>query len=227
MDYTGERFIPGADSGLLEAEHVQRYIFAGRYVKGKSVLDIACGAGYGTSLLFEAGANEVTGVDLSSEAVQFAVRNYGRDRIKFITENAEQFRNGRYDVIASFETLEHLENRRQFLKNLRSMMKDHGILIISTPNKTITSPMKAPSEIRNIYHKYEYLEDEFVSELKYAGFKTIQKFGQHAYPRMFKFQPLSRLLRRHWNWDKMETAVVSPMVDNFVPRYFVFIAGIE
>lgn len=227
MDHTGERFIPGVDAGLLEAEHVQRYVFAGGYVNGKSVLDIACGAGYGSSLLFRSGATEVTGVDISEEAVQFAINHYGRDGIKFIARDAEQFKNGMYDVIVSFETLEHLEHRQQFLQNLRSMMKERGFLIISTPNKTITSPMKAPSEIRNTYHKYEYLEHEFVKELKDAGFTTITKFGQHAYPRIFKFQPLSRLLRRHWNRDKIETAVVSPMVDHSIPRYFVFIAGIE
>jgi 2-polyprenyl-3-methyl-5-hydroxy-6-metoxy-1,4-benzoquinol methylase len=226
VDHTGERFIPGADSGLMEAEHVQRYVFAGGYVKGMSVLDIACGAGYGSSLLFEAGAADVTGVDISEEAIQFALSHYGKDRIKFIARNAEKFKNGMYDVIVSFETLEHLEKRQQFLENLRSMMKAQGVLIISTPNKTITSPMKNPSEIRNVYHKYEYLEKDFVAALQNAGFKTIQKFGQHAYPGIFKFQPLSRLLRRHWNWDRIETAVVSPMAGNFVPRYFVFVAGI-
>jgi hypothetical protein len=51
MDFTGERFVPGSTSGLLEAEHVQRYTFASNYAKGKSVLDIACGAGYGSYLL--------------------------------------------------------------------------------------------------------------------------------------------------------------------------------
>jgi 2-polyprenyl-3-methyl-5-hydroxy-6-metoxy-1,4-benzoquinol methylase len=143
-----------------------------------------------------------------------------------MARNAEEFKNGRYDVIVSFETLEHLEKRQQFLENLRAMMKDRGVLIISTPNKTITSPMKAPSAIRNAYHKYEYLEKDFVAALQNAGFTTIQKFGQHTYPGIFRFQPLSRLLRRHWNWDKIETAVVSPMAGNFVPRYFVFVARI-
>lgn len=226
MDHTGERFIPGEDSGLMEAEHLQRYIFAGGYVKGMSVLDIACGAGYGSSLLFGAGAADVTGVDISEEAVQFALSHYGKDGIKFAARNAEEFKNGRYDVIVSFETLEHLEKRQQFLENLHSMMKERGVLIISTPNKTITSPMKAPSAIRNTYHRYEYLEKDFVAALQNAGFTTIQKFGQHAYPAIFKFQPLSRVLRRHWNRDKIETAVVSPMTDNFAPRYFVFVARI-
>ncbi len=226
MDITGERYIPDTHSGVLEAEHIQRYVFAGRYVKGKSVLDIACGAGYGSLLLLEAGAAEVTGVDISSDAIQFAADRYGRDRIKFIVENAELFRNGMYDVIVSFETLEHLDGRRQFLSNVRSMLKEQGTLIISTPNKAITSPMKASSEIRNTYHKYEYCENEFVEELMNAGFTTIQRFGQHEYPRIFRYQPLSRLLRRLLNRDRLETAIVTPMTSRSIPRYFVFLAGV-
>lgn len=226
LDFIGERFVPGADSGLLEAEHVQRYVFAGQYVSGKKVLDIACGAGYGSSLLLQAGASEVLGVDVSAEAVQFASSHYGKDRLWFMAHDAELFRDGTFDVIVSLETIEHLEKRQQFLVNLRSMMSGQGILIISTPNKVITSPMKAPGEIRNRYHKYEYIEEEFAAALRDAGFRTIKKFGQHCYPRLFKVQVISRLLRRSWNRDKLETAVVSPMVDQCTPRYFVFVAGI-
>jgi 2-polyprenyl-3-methyl-5-hydroxy-6-metoxy-1,4-benzoquinol methylase len=128
-------------------------------------------------------------------------------------------------MIASFETLEHLDKRQQFLENTRSMLNEHGILIMSTPNKLITSPMKTPSEIRNTYHTYEYLEEEFASALQKAGYTQIQKFGQHTYPWFFKNQIVSRLLRRHLHYDTLETAQVRPLTNNAIPRYFVFIAG--
>jgi O-antigen biosynthesis protein len=224
MDFTGERFVPGSASGLLEAEHVQRYAFASNYAKGKSVLDIACGAGYGSYLLRAGGATRVTGVDISAEAIQFAKDHYGNDGITFAVHDAEQFKNGSYDIIVSFETLEHLDKRQQFLENTRSMLNEPGILIMSTPNKLITSPMKTPSEIRNTYHTYEYLEEEFVSALQKAGFKRIQKFGQHTYPWFFRNQIVSRLLRRHLHYDTLETAQVKPLMNNAIPRYFVFIA---
>jgi len=224
MDFTGERFIPGNESGLLEAEHVQRYAFAGTHAKGRAVLDIACGAGYGSSLLQKAGAASVTGVDVSEEAVRFAQSHYSGSGMQFIAHDAEQFRQGTYDLIVSFETIEHLEKRQQFLENLKTMLNPGGILIISTPNKVITSPMKAPSEIRNKYHKYEYREAEFIDALQRAGFNRITKYGQHAYPRIFQNQIISRLLRRHLNRDRIETAAVSLMGKNAVPRYFVFIA---
>jgi O-antigen biosynthesis protein len=225
MDFSGERFVPGTDSGLLEAEHLQRYAFAGNYVKGKSVLDIACGAGYGSSLLLKEGATAVTGVDISAEAIHFAKNTYGKHGIRYIVHDAENFRKDSYDVIVSFETFEHLDNRQRFLENLFAMLHDTGLLIISTPNKAITSPMKPASRIRNIFHKYEYLEREFIAALQGAGFTRIQKFGQHSYPRIFQVQFISKLLRRLWKRDSIATATVVPLDDGHVPRYFVFVAS--
>ncbi len=225
MDFTGERFVPGSDSGLLEAEHVQRYAFAGKYAKEKSVLDIACGAGYGSHLLLAAGAATVTGVDISREAIEFATNHYEQDKMRFITGDAEHFNDGTYDLIVSFETLEHLEKRQSFLENICALLNEGGLLIISTPNKTITSPLRPASKIRNKYHAYEYLEEEFVSALQQAGFSRIQKFGQHSYPWYFKNQFVSRLFRRHVHYDTLDTATVTPMGKNAIPRYFVFVAG--
>jgi hypothetical protein len=44
--FTGEYFIPGKSGERIEADHLERYRFACRFAKGKSVLDLACGAGY-------------------------------------------------------------------------------------------------------------------------------------------------------------------------------------
>jgi 2-polyprenyl-3-methyl-5-hydroxy-6-metoxy-1,4-benzoquinol methylase len=173
----------------------------------------------------QGGAASVTGVDISADAIQFATDHYGSNGITFVVHDAEQFKTGSYDMIASFETLEHLDKRQQFLENTWSMLNERGILVMSTPNKLITSPMKTPSEIRNTFHTYEYLEEEFVVALQKAGYKQIQKFGQHTYPWFFRKQMVSRLLRRHLHYDTLETAQVRPLINNVIPRYFVFVAG--
>ena len=58
--FTGERFVPGIDDAELAMEHYQRYYSALPLVRGKKVLDAACGEGYGTALLAKAAAH-VTG----------------------------------------------------------------------------------------------------------------------------------------------------------------------
>jgi 2-polyprenyl-3-methyl-5-hydroxy-6-metoxy-1,4-benzoquinol methylase len=222
MEFTGERFIPGACDALLDTEHRERYVFAANYAKGKSVLDIACGVGYGSQLLYDGGAASVTGVDLSEDAIAYATNHYS-PQIKFIAENAETFQIGCYDLIVSFETLEHLDNRDTFLKNLHAMLRKNGLLIISTPNKVITSPMKHPEKIRNHYHKYEYREKEFLEALKLSGFTVTERYGQHIYPWLFNNVVYSRLFRRHQKITP-ETAIVSQYTNGRPPKYFVFVA---
>lgn len=223
MDFTGERFVPGFCDELLEAEHRERYVFAAEHATGKKVLDIACGSGYGSRILADRGAAEVTGVDLSAEAVSHAKEKYGRSGVTFLTADAENYTSGCYDLVVSFETLEHLDKRDQFLHNLHTMIKTDGLLIISTPNKAITSPLREGNKIRNHYHKYEYLENEFVTALEKAGFRVTGRFGQHTYSSIFKFQLFSRLFRR-FKKITPESACVTRYSGSTV-RYFVFIAS--
>ena len=62
---------PGAMdyNSMLAAEHVVRYAFAAALCRGRRVLDVACGEGYGSAMLAAAGAAQVVGVDISQEAV--------------------------------------------------------------------------------------------------------------------------------------------------------------
>jgi O-antigen biosynthesis protein len=64
-DNSGERMVPERSGGLTFWEHVYRYAFASDFVKGKYVLDIACGEGYGSAVLLKAGAEKVIGIDIS------------------------------------------------------------------------------------------------------------------------------------------------------------------
>ncbi|HEX5130670.1 MAG TPA: class I SAM-dependent methyltransferase, partial [Usitatibacter sp.] len=67
LPFTGERYVPGVQ-GEIWLEHWHRYHFAARWAAGKRVLDVACGEGYGTSVLARHAAG-VTGVDVSAEAI--------------------------------------------------------------------------------------------------------------------------------------------------------------
>src|SRR5215212_10066696 len=82
LDFTGERFVPGA-SGDLAYEHWHRYAFARRFSAGKRVLDAACGEGYGTALLASV-ATDAIGVDIDTAAVAHAKARYAdRPNLRF------------------------------------------------------------------------------------------------------------------------------------------------
>jgi len=73
------------DDSLLagHAENIQRFQFALEWCRGKRVLDAGCGSGYGTHYLGCNGASSVLGVDISTEAIDEARREYQTDNVRF------------------------------------------------------------------------------------------------------------------------------------------------
>ena len=82
MECTGERYLPEFD-GDWTLEHVHRYLFACNLIEGKTVLDIACGDGYGSSMMANY-ADYVIGVDIDLNTVERAKKKYHKDNLCFI-----------------------------------------------------------------------------------------------------------------------------------------------
>ncbi|MFA5318536.1 MAG: class I SAM-dependent methyltransferase [Patescibacteria group bacterium] len=158
-----ERLVPddSVKQHIIYNEHLIRYELAKKFVKDKTVLDIACGSGYGTKILAEAGAREIKGMDISEEAITSARNNYGYENIKYSVGNAEAIAldDKIIDVAVSFETIEHLKNYDKFLAELARVLKDDGLAVISTPNKDL-------SRGRNPFHIKEFNRKEFTEAIK-------------------------------------------------------------
>ena len=141
---------------ILTAEHLVRYLSVKAICKGKSVLDAACGEGYGTKLLAEWGAANVVGVDYSAEAIQLAREQYSGSQIRYVVgdlqaTDTEILGNEKFDIICSFETIEHLENPVAFLNKLKKWQKRAGVIVLSAPN----DPAIAADHV-NSFHKQRY-----------------------------------------------------------------------
>lgn len=225
LEFTGEFFIPGKTSKRIEADHMERYKFALNYIKNKSVLDIACGVGYGSNILATSGAQQVVGVDISNDAINYARENY--NNIKFQQGNLCDFNpNELFDVIVSFETIEHMDSYQDAISNYYKLLKDDGILIISSPNRIITSPdiNSVYDKPGNKYHQHEFLINELKSELQKAGFLIDNSdiYGQR-FQRYFKNRYIRRLYQKIFNPDVNSSPIVTK-VKNLIPRYFIMIA---
>lgn len=190
MSETVERVTPGTTSwDQYGAEHIQRYKFFTEYYRNKSIIDAACGTGYGTHYIINSGATRVIGIDISDEAITFCKSNYVKPSLEYkkldclkINELSEKF-----DVAVSFETIEHLDDPEAFIKNTASVLKPEGIFICSTPNKSRLSGAGNinpyhPNElewtdfkrifqkyfsVQNSYHQTETLEYLRIQELKH------------------------------------------------------------
>lgn len=214
MIFTGQQFIPGKASSRIEQDHFERYKFTSQFVKDKNVLDIACGVGYGSKILKEVGAN-VDGVDISEEAINYARTNY--PGINFLVSDAINYiPNKKYDVIVSHVTIEQIKDYRTALENFYNWLIPNGLLIISSPNRIITSP----TSITHLFHAQEFTTKEFGDELERCGFAVVGLYGQR-FQRYFKNRYLTRIYKKLFKPDKTSSPMVSEFRSNLEPRYFI------
>ena len=165
IEFTGERVIPGQVDTDLWNEHIARYHFARRLARGRRVLDLACGAGYGAALLAEA-ASAVTGVDVSADAITYAREHYDAGNLGFLESDATQvdLPDASFDLITAFELIEHLEDWRGLLGEARRLLAHSGQFIVSTPNKLYYAESRKQAG-PNPFHTHEFTFAEFKAAL--------------------------------------------------------------
>ena len=175
LPFTGERFLPEV-RGAIFYEHWHRYAAVSPLVAGKRVLDAACGEGYGSALLAGVAA-EVVGVDVDEATIGHARARYGAQpnlRYEQADATALPFADRSFDVIVSFETLEHLAAQEQLLAGFARVLADDGVLIISSPDKRTYSEVAG---FRNEFHVRELYREELLALLK-PHFPQIRLYGQ-------------------------------------------------
>jgi len=183
MEFTGERLIPGQTSERILRDHMEQYEFVAQKLPlaGLQVLDVACGVGFGSRLFAEHASATVTGVDISLTAISYGREQFPHPRVKYCVADATQlpFADMSFDAVISLETLEHLDERAAFLNETNRILRYRGLFVVSTPNRTVTSPGKRPL---NPYHIREYTLRE-LSRLLSRYYPRMDWFGQHFVPR--------------------------------------------
>ena len=177
LAFTGERVVPGKVDPDLYNEHFARYAYAGQYCAGKVVLDTGCGVGYGASYLAER-ALRVVGVDRDGSAIRYACRHFRSPAVQYVVSDCEglAFDNNRFDVVTSFELIEHLRDARAYLAEVRRVLKPTGLFIVSTPNRPVYDQHRAGEP--NPFHTTEYDLQEF-TELLQDFFPVVEVLGEN------------------------------------------------
>lgn len=219
LELTGERFLPGT-RGEIWYEHWHRYHFAANLVAGR-VLDVACGTGYGSALLARQ-AEQVVGVDVSVATIAHAQAVYAPLRnLEFTAADcgALPFPDAAFDVVVSFETIEHVEKQAQFLDEVRRVLRPDGLFVLSCPNKLEYSDRR---NFVNPYHVREFYRNE-LAELLAPRFQNATWFGQ----RMSFF---SVVWPEHPGADGeifevSETSAAAASAGHSRPLYFIVVAS--
>jgi SAM-dependent methyltransferase len=176
LEFTGERWTSAAH-GQIEIEHLHRYLLARDLCHGKDVLDIACGEGYGTALLAQV-ARRVTGIDIDRPTLAHAAAQYVRPNLRYVAGDARAIpvATASVDTVVSFETLEHFAEQDAFLLEVHRVSRTGGLLVISTPDCDVYSPVGAGA---NAYHLRELSREEFVAVLS-RRFRHVAVSAQRA-----------------------------------------------
>ena len=176
LPFTGERYTPERDREIAY-EHWHRYALARALAPGRRVLDAACGEGYGSALLARAGG-QVLGVDIDPGAVAHARARYaGLAGLRFDTGDAtalDALPDAGFDLIVSFETLEHVQAQERLLDGFVRLLAPGGLLLVSTPDKHTYTDLSGE---RNPHHVRELYRDEFEALLA-ARFPARRLYAQ-------------------------------------------------
>lgn len=160
-------------------EHLHRYEAVLPYIGPTAdVLDIACGTGFGTHRLALHTLGKVVGGDISADTIAGCRLNWPNlPNLSFevLDGTCLPYPGATFDVLVSFETIEHTTRYNQMLAEFRRVLKAGGKAIISTPNFIINSPS---GKVLNPYHTQEFEYDELLQVLQAAFGHKVRIFGQ-------------------------------------------------
>lgn len=178
IDWTGERCVPWAPDAQVVYEHFHRYLWARQFARGRRVLDLASGEGFGAAILAEV-ADWVVGIDVDEPTVQHSQLNYGGDSLSFLVADASDlshFDAGSFDLVVAFEMIEHVEDQTRVLGEVSRVLVPDGLLVMSTPDRVAYSDAAGQ---RNPFHLRELTAEEFQNLLQ-SRFANVSAWGQRS-----------------------------------------------
>ncbi|MBI4709171.1 MAG: methyltransferase domain-containing protein [Candidatus Portnoybacteria bacterium] len=179
-----ERCYPDKTPSRVLRDHFYRYEFAAQFVKDKTILDIACGEGYGSEILRKAGAGAVYSVDNSSAIVAAANEKY--PGINFITTEATKtsFQDQFFDIIISFETWHHLDDYENFIPEMSRILRPGGLLILSVPNEKMLYLSPFNKKFLTKYYRANFSKQKIEKYLK-PYFEIKEWYGQRGVKKIY------------------------------------------
>ncbi len=187
-DNPGGSFRPGSrDLSEIAAtysrmgNHWVRYDFARRFCQDSRVLDLGCGHGTGFLLLRD-NCRQYVGADVDLSALEWARVTFADEPSHplFVREHdlSDPKWRGYFDVVVSFETIEHVKNPSRHLVLIWSLLAPTGRLVLSTPNGRLSQHRR--ERFRTPFHVDEYNVSE-IGDLLREGASSIEFYGEYRW----------------------------------------------
>jgi 2-polyprenyl-3-methyl-5-hydroxy-6-metoxy-1,4-benzoquinol methylase len=211
LELTGERTLPDVPAeNYWFRRHLAVYEWIAPRVRGLRVIDMACGEGYGASLLAGSAAS-VVGVDANPEAHEHARLRYRQPRLRFARDLVETFSEAA-DAVVFLQTIEHVADPGAVLEHLGELTGGRGPVFVSTPNVLTLAPAGA-SRSDNPWHLREYTAKEFRA-LCAGHFASVELYGLY-HARRLRIHELA--LRAGWDRVHRALGLTRVFYDRFTP----------
>jgi ubiquinone/menaquinone biosynthesis C-methylase UbiE len=174
----------------LRLMHLSAYEEVARLAQDKQVLEIGCNTGYGTKMLSQV-CRRIIGVDLSISALQMAATRYAGQNIGYLLVDGMRlpFADGEFELIISFQVIEHISNYNSYLSELKRVLAVDGTVVFTTPNALVRlDPGMKPW---NEFHVHEFnaveltqLLSEWFPKVEVRGLSATEEVYQVEYGRV-------------------------------------------
>lgn len=209
----------GKTEWYYEHEGKSEFEYAAKYIQnGQTVLDVGAGVGRFGRYLPE---TEYLGIELSDHAVtkaqQDGVNVIKKDLFELANEKAEFF-----DVVASFQVIEHIPNPKEFIEAMKNLLKPGGVLILATPNndsklfKTENMSLNAPPHHLLLWNQasLKWIARELKMEIQNIYTENVQIIHLEWFHRAMIKILLSKLFK--FKLRKFESTFLKKIVNKFV-----------
>lgn len=184
MNLSGERIYPEkcqtAEDYVLYLKHMFAYEYAKGFIQPNAkVLEVGCGAGYGTAMLADRKDLQITGLDVDASVVESANKRYPSENCHYMAFDGSRlpFQNEEFDAVISFQVIEHVDDDESFLKEMSRVLKPGGRAIVVTPNRSYR--LRKDQKPWNPFHVREYDAETF-GKLIRPAFPGCEVFGISA-----------------------------------------------
>lgn len=164
---------PADDPGSRRSKaHLARYEYAKSLLRmNDTVLDVACGAGYGSAMMAE-GCQQVHGFDYNFQARMRARSTYANRKCSFDWLDLEKATMlPECDVVVSFETIEHLADPGRFAELCKAAAG--RLIVLSSPYQDVGSG----------WHKHPFFTEQQIRELfEDEDWEMVEAFRQAEGP---------------------------------------------
>lgn len=153
--------------------------------KDSELLDIGAGNGRFEVALYQNGYHNITGIDPSDESVKRLKKAGIHSYVGSIYSPVSPEEEKKYDCIFLFEVAEHLLLPGRGIENIRKMLKDDGVFIISVPD-------------------YSQIGDDKSSTANYFNLEHINYFSENSLDNLMDLYGLKRIAQKRAGIDLIQ-----------------------